>query len=143
MKILYFTKEIAPNIEMPNEGSITLGIVGDISDASYPQDGIKRVPALKLIKAMKQMENRDDYCVTGDEKFVDAAKRLGFKAEDIKEEQVETPKEEKVESNDHAKEMEAMKSEHEAKMKAMEDKMIANEKELQRIKKEMKDILLK
>ena len=79
-KLLHFTQEITPSAV---DNSTTLGIIGDVSPESYPQDGIKRVPALKLVKAMKQMSNKEEYEVTGDQKFVDAGKQLGFKAKEI------------------------------------------------------------
>lgn len=80
MKTLYFTDQLSP--DLTNLENVTLGIIGE---QEYPQDEIKRVPALKLVKAMKQMTNKDDYVVMGDGKFVEAGKRLGFKTEEVEE----------------------------------------------------------
>lgn len=85
MKTLYFTTELTP--DLTNLENVTLGIIGN---QEYPKDDIKRVPALKLIKAMKQMTNKEDYIVMGDPEFVEAGKKLGFQTEEAKE-----PEEEK------------------------------------------------
>lgn len=84
LKTLLFTTELTPE-NLPE--NVTLGIIGD---QEFPQDGIKRVPALKLVKAMKQMSNKEDYCVMGDPKYVEAGKKLGFSTEEPKE--AEEPK---------------------------------------------------
>lgn len=89
-KTLLFTTELTPK-DLP-EGNFTLGIVGEIDPSTYPQDGIKRVPALKLVKAMKQMSNKEDYCVMGDPKYVEAGKKLGFQTEEEPEEEEEKEK---------------------------------------------------